>query len=117
MATFSLQVKKQATISSILPLIRRGDIVNVHSLRRGAAEAIEIIAHGDMKTSNVVGRSLETIKLPKGANIGAIVRGDEVITLHKTTLIEPNDHIVLFVADRTHISEVEKLFQVGWNFF
>lgn len=108
---------QQATISSILPHIRRGDIVNVHSLRRGAAEAIEIIAHGDAKTSKVVGRSLAEIKLPKGTNIGAIVRGDDVILVHSSTVIETNDHIVLFLVDRKHIPEVERLFQVNWTFF
>ena len=35
---------QQATISALLTHIRRGDIVNVYSLRRGAAEAIEAIA-------------------------------------------------------------------------
>ena len=108
---------QQATISSILPLIRHGDIVNVHSLRRGAAEAIEVIAHGDPKTSKVVGRKLEDIRGPKGASIGAIVRGNEVITVHKSTVIESGDHLILFLTDRKQIQEVEKLIQVGWNFF
>ena len=63
-----------ATIGTLLTHVRRGDIVNVHSLRRGAAEAIEVIAHGDAKTSRVVGRAIEDIDLPEGATIGAIVR-------------------------------------------
>src|SRR5690554_8031274 len=69
----------QVTIGSLLTHIRRGDIVKVHSLRRGAAEAIEIIAHGDQNSSKVVGRKIKEIKLPPGTNIGAIVRGDRVI--------------------------------------
>ena len=38
---------QQATIGSLLKRVRRGDVVEVHSLRRGAAEAIEAVAHGD----------------------------------------------------------------------
>jgi len=65
---------QQVTIGALLTHVRRGDIVNVHSLRRGAAEAIEVIAHGDEKTSKVVGRAIEDLDLPEGATIGAIVR-------------------------------------------
>ena len=91
---------QQATIGSILTHIRRGDVVNVHSLRRGAAEAIEAIAHGDKKTSEVVGRSLRDIKLPKGTTIGAIVRNEEVIIPHHDTQVEPEDHVILFVSEK-----------------
>lgn len=104
---------QQATISALLTHIRRGDIVNVHSLRRGAAEAIEAIAHGDETTSKVVGRAIGDIKLPPGATIGAIVRGDEVLIAHDPIVIESNDHVVLFLVDKKHIHEVEKLFQVS----
>ncbi|MCC5825980.1 Trk system potassium transporter TrkA [Alkalimonas sp.] len=104
---------QQATISALLTHIRRGDIVNVHSLRRGAAEAIEAIAHGDETTSKVVGRAIGDIKLPPGATIGAIVRGDEVIIAHDHIRIQTDDHIILFLVDKKHISEVEKLFQVS----
>lgn len=108
---------QQTTIGSILTHIRRGDIVNVHSLRRGAAEAIEVIAHGDNKTSRVVGRKLSEIKLPKDSVIGAIVRGEKVIILNKDTVIEPEDHIILFVTNKKYIPEIERLFQVNISFF
>lgn len=108
---------QQATIGSILTHIRRGDIVNVHSLRRGAAEAIEVIAHGDRKTSRVVGRKLSDIKLPKDSTIGAIVRGEKVIVMHHDTVIESEDHIILFVTNKKYIPEVERLFQVNIAFF
>ncbi len=108
---------QQATAGSILTHIRRGDVVNVHSLRRGAAEAIEAIAHGDKSSSRVVGRSLPEIKLPKGTTIGAVVRGDAVIIPHHDTVIESGDHVILFVSDKKHIRDVEKLFQVSATFF
>jgi trk system potassium uptake protein TrkA len=108
---------QQATIGSLLTHIRRGDVVMVHSLRRGAAEAIEAIAHGDRSSSKVVGRSIDEIKLPKGTTIGAIVRGEEVVIAHHDTVIEIDDHVILFLADKKCIQKVEELFQVGVTFF
>jgi trk system potassium uptake protein TrkA len=107
---------QQATIGSLLTHIRRGDIVKVHSLRRGAAEAIEAVAHGDPRSSRVVGRTIDEIKLPPGTTIGAIVRGEEVIMAHHDTIIEAEDHIILFLVDKKRIKEVERLFQVGFQF-
>lgn len=106
----------QATIGSLLAHVRRGDVVVVHSLRRGAAEAIEAVAHGDKKTSKVVGRPIDEIKLPPGTNIGAVVRGEDVIIAHHDTVIEAEDHVILFVVDKRRISDVERLFQVGVTF-
>lgn len=107
---------QQATIGALLAHVRRGDVVAVHSLRRGAAEAIEAIAHGTPATSKVVGRRIDQIALPPGTTIGAIVRGDEVLVAHHDTQIEVGDHIILFVIDKKHISDVERLFQVGATF-
>ena len=70
---------QQATIGTLLTHVRRGDVVMVHALRRGAAEAIEAVAHGDHKSSKVVGRRIDEIRLPEGTSIGAIVRGEEAI--------------------------------------
>lgn len=132
----------QVTIGSLLAYVRQGDVVAVHSLRRGAAEALELVAHGDARSSNVVGRKIEDIKLPKGATIGAIVRGlsksksvfgdsliseqekhsqesgnnVKVIIAHHDTVIEQEDHVILFVINRKMIREVEKLFQVSVGF-
>ncbi len=108
---------QQATIGSLLTHIRRGDVVVVHSLRRGAAEAIEAVAHGDRDSSRVVGRAIEEIKLPPGTTIGAIARGEEVIIAHHDTVIESDDHVILFLSDKKCIQQVERLFQVGVTFF
>jgi trk system potassium uptake protein TrkA len=107
---------EQATLGTLLAHVRRGDVVVVHSLRRGAAEAIEAIAHGDKNSSKVVGRRIEQIKLPPGTTIGAIVRGEEVIMAHHDTMIEPEDHVILFLIDKKRITAVERLFQVGVMF-
>ena len=107
---------QQVTIGSLLAHVRRGDVVKVHSLRRGAAEAIEAIAHGSAGESRVVGRSIQEIDLPKGSNIIALVRGDEVMIAHHDTVIESDDHVILFMTDRRKIERIEKLFQVGVSF-
>jgi trk system potassium uptake protein TrkA len=108
---------QQATIGSLLAHIRRGDIVAVHSLRRGAAEALEAVAHGDKNSSLVVGRSISEIKLPPGTTIGAIVRGNNVVITHHDTVIEAGDHVILFLINKRYIPEVERLFSVGITFF
>jgi trk system potassium uptake protein TrkA len=98
------------TIGSLLAYVRRGDVEQVHSLRRGAAEAMEAVApsHGG---GQVVGRRVEDIALPDGATIGAIVRGDDVIMAHHDTVVQANDHVILFLTDRRHVAAVGRLFQ------
>ncbi|MBX2808288.1 MAG: Trk system potassium transporter TrkA [Cellvibrionaceae bacterium] len=112
---------EQATVGSVLSHVRSGDMVNVHSLRRSAAEAIEVIAHGDKNTSKVVGKTVDEIDLPDGATIGAISRqtekGQKVIIVHDNTVIENNDHVIVFLVNKRHTKHVEKLFQVGFSFF
>ena len=123
----------QATIGTLLAHVRRGDCAAVHSLRRGAAESLELIAHGDAKSSKVVGRRVEEIDLPKGTTIGAIVRrhereapkkGDgkplydyQVIIAHHDTIIQPDDHVIVFVVNKRMVPKIEKLFQVDLGFF
>jgi trk system potassium uptake protein TrkA len=108
---------QQATTSSLLTHVRRADIVQVHSLRRGAAEAIEAIAHGDAKSSKVVGRAVKDIELPTGTTIGAVVRGDEVMIAHDDVIVQSEDHVILFLLDKKQVPVVERLFQVGLTFF
>ncbi len=108
---------QQITINGILTHLRQGDVVHVYSLRRGAAEAIEVIAHGDAKTSKVVGRKISEIKLPPGAHVGAIVRDDQTIISQPDATIETNDHVILFLTEKKYIHDVERLFQVNIMFF
>jgi len=115
-------VPAQTTIGQLLAHVRRGDVGAVHSLRRGAAEAIELIAHGDSRSSQVVGRRIEELELPRGATIGAIVRESEagkpeVLIAHHDTVIAPDDHVIMFLENKSSIAKVEKLFQVGVRFF
>ena len=105
-----------ATVGSLLAHVRRGDVVNVHSLRRGAAEAMEAIAHGDSAHSRVVGKAVQDIDLPEGTTIGAIVRDDQVLIAHDDTIIEQNDHVILFLVNSRQIPAVERLFEVDPTF-
>ncbi|MEM7101022.1 MAG: Trk system potassium transporter TrkA [Pseudomonadota bacterium] len=108
---------QQATTSSLLSHVRRADVARVHSLRRGAAEAIEAIAHGDQRSSKVVGRRISEIDLPRGTTIGAIVRGSQVLIAHDDVVVESDDHVILFLIDKKEVRAVERLFQVGLAFF
>lgn len=111
----------QTVIGELLAHMRRGDVAAVHSLRHGAAEALEGVARGDVKTSKLVGRKVEEIKLPKGARIGAIVRGEgresEVLMPHHDTIIRADNHIIIFIPNKRLVREIEKLFQVSATFF
>ena len=107
-----------ATTSMILAHVRRGDVTQVHSLRRGAAEAMEAIVHGGAKSSKVIGKRLDSLPLPAGTTIGAIVRGEDVLIAHDDVVVEPEDHVILFLTDRRkrRIAEVGRLFQADPTF-
>lgn len=107
----------QITIGTLLTHLRRGGMVSVHSLRRGAAEAIEVIARGDANTSRVVGRRVDKLMLPPGTTIGAILRNEDILIAHHDTVIETDDHVILFLTDKRHIPDIEQLFSVGFGFF
>jgi trk system potassium uptake protein TrkA len=126
----------QVSIGTLLAYVRQGDVAEVHSLRRGAAEALELVAHGDAKTSKIVGKRIDQIDWPEGVTVGALVRnldktvvvgqsddwtaitsnGDVVIP-HHDTVIEPDDHVIVFCTSKKLVKKVEKLFQVGFHFF
>jgi trk system potassium uptake protein TrkA len=106
----------QATIGTLLAHVRRGDVVAVHSLRRGAAEALEAVVHGDRESCRVTDRRVDEIDLPPGTTIGAVVRGNDVIMAHHDTVIHAEDHVIIFVNDKKNVSRVERLFQVGVRF-
>jgi trk system potassium uptake protein TrkA len=111
----------QTVIGELLTHVRRGDVVAVHSLRRGAAEVIEGVARGDAKTSRLVGRRIAELKLPRGVRVGAVIRGQgreaQVLMPHHDVLVQTDDHVVMFVPSKRLVREVEKFFQVSAFFF
>ena len=108
---------QQATIGSVLTKVRRADFANVHALRRGAAEAVEAVVHGDVASSKVIGRELRELGLPDGVTVGAIVRGSGVLIAHDDTRVESGDHVIMFLVDRRHVAFVERLFGAGFAHF
>jgi trk system potassium uptake protein TrkA len=102
-----------ATIGTLLAHVRRGDVVAVHSLRRGAAEALEAVVHGTRESSRIAGRRVDEIKLPAGATLGAVVRGEQVLMAHHDTRIEADDHVIVFVSSKRLVPQVEGFFQVS----
>lgn len=106
----------QATIGTLLAHVRRGHFTQVHSLRRGVAEALEAVVHGDRESSRCVGRRIDEIDLPRGAAIAALVRADEVVMAHHDTVVQTEDHAIVFVTDKKLLPKVEKLFEVSVGF-
>jgi trk system potassium uptake protein len=116
--TIDIAVSPQVvTVGALLARVREGGTTTVHTLRRGAAEAIETVVHGDARTSQVVNRRIDELKLPEGTTIGAVVRGEEVLIPHHDTMIHAGDHVILFLADRTQVSAVQRLFRPSALFF
>jgi trk system potassium uptake protein TrkA len=107
---------QQITIGTLLALARRGDMVRVHSLRRGRAEALEAVAHGEAETSRVVGKRVDQIALPPGTSINVIVRDDKVMEAHHDTVVRADDHVILFLTDRRQVDQVERLFLLPGRF-
>ncbi|MDC0597213.1 Trk system potassium transporter TrkA [Candidatus Pseudothioglobus singularis] len=100
----------QITVSGILSHLRKGDCMKVHSLQHGKSEAIEIVVHGDEKTSAVVGVQIKDLPLPEGVVVGAVVRDNELLMGSKKLVIESGDHILMVLMDVRKIHEVEALF-------
>lgn len=107
---------QQATISKLLAYTRKGDIVVVHSLRKGSSEVIEAVAHGNYSSSKVVQRAIKDIELPPDTTISAIIRDKKLIIIDEDTVIESGDHVILIVADKKYVPKVELLFQVNITF-
>ncbi len=129
--TIDIAISPSHTVlGELLAFVRRGDVEAVHSLRRGAAEALEAIVRGDHKSCRFAGRRIDEVGLPKGAQVGAIVRGlhrpdgseagddakPEVIIAHHDTVVQPHDHVIVFVPRKRMVREVERLFQVSATF-
>ncbi len=102
-----------AAVSAILQFIRQGKVLSVSTLREELVEAIEFIA---METSEIVGKPLRKLSIPKGALVGSIVRDKEVIIPHGDTVIEAGDRVLLFARPEL-IPKMEKAVKVGLEYF
>jgi len=97
----------------MLEIVLPADVVVAREFKAGAAS--EVVAAdacpADAMILDAGPRAVEDIKLPDGARIITLVRGSQVIMAHHDTVIETDDHVILFLADRRHVEQVERLFQ------
>lgn len=103
------------TTSNLLHYMRQGDTVKAATLRRGAAEAMEVIAHGSENSSAIIGQKIGDIPWPSDITIGCIIRGHEVIIAHRNLEIQAEDHVILFLTDPKSSAEISKLFSPEVN--
>ena len=108
---------EDVTIGSILASVRTSDVVKVHSLGFGEAELLEIIIHGDSKTSKVVGKKVSELELPSGCRIGAVYREGKIILLNEDLNIKSNDRLIIYLLHKKDFSKLAKLLQVSIGFF
>jgi trk system potassium uptake protein TrkA len=102
-----------SAIGAIIQYIRRGKIISVAPLKGEHAEAIEAEA---LETSDIVNVPLSKVKFPKGALVGAVVHGEEIIVPRGDTVIKPGDRLIIF-ALRKEVPKLEKLLMVKLDYF
>ena len=102
-----------AAVNKIMQFLRRGKILSISSLPEENAEAFEAVA---LETSDIVGRPLRELEFPKDAIVGALVRGSQVIIPNGSTVIQPEDRVMIF-ALTTAIREVEKALMVKLEYW
>lgn len=111
----------QAALDELIRYVRHGDVTAAYTLRHGLAEALEFVAHGTKKSSRVVGRRIDALRLPVGCSIAAVIRGDgdasEVLMARADLVIETEDRLIVFVPNRRLIQAVEEFFAVDVGFF
>jgi len=101
----------QITVGTFLSELAGEDVVRVHSLRRGAAEAIEtIVKASNNGKEDVVGKEIGSIKLPIGATIGAILRKNKAKIAHDDVRLRENDHVILFLTDKKILNKIQEIF-------
>lgn len=109
----SVVSSRLSAVQAILRYIRRGKIVSVVPLKGEFAEAIEAEA---LETSDIVNTPLSRVKFPKGAIVGALVRGEEVIIPRGDTIVQPKDRLIIFALQRV-VPKIEKLLTVKLEYF
>jgi trk system potassium uptake protein TrkA len=102
-----------SAVRAILQYIRRGKIISVAPLKGEHAEAIEAEA---LETSDIVNVPLSKVKFPKGAIVGAIVRGDEIIIPRGDSIVRAKDRLIIFSLQPV-VPKLEKLLTVKLEYF
>jgi trk system potassium uptake protein TrkA len=100
---------RMTTVSRILEHVHRGTIGTVYSLLDGEYEFIEAKI---LENSELLNKKIKDSNLPEHIRIGVIVRKDKVI-IPKSDFEFLKDDLVVFLAKREHLQEVESIFAVN----
>ncbi len=100
---------RMTTVSRIMEHVHRGTIGTVYSLLDGEYEFIEAKI---LEKSELLNKKIKDSNLPEDIRIGAIVRKDEVI-IPRSSFIFEKDDLVVFLAKREQLKEVESIFSVS----
>ena len=76
-----------------------------------ALKLLRGVVHANEYTSELFGKSLKEIPLPEGASIGAVVRHGELLMPESDVELCINDHLIIFLANKDMVSEVEVFFK------
>ena len=96
-------------MSHVLKFIRKGSVSNVHKVKKGMAEAIEIGV--DASSEKLKGKLISELGLDENINIPAIKRGEEVIMAHGNTQIHDDDHLIVFYKNKDVIDSFYEKFR------
>ncbi len=109
----SVVMPRSITTSSILRHIRQGRILSTHMVGDNAGEILEGLV---LETSQMAGKSIKELSLPKGILIATIVRNDHVVLPRGPFVFEADDYVVLY-ANQEVINFAEQLFSVSLEWF
>lgn len=91
----------------ILRFVRSGSVYSIAVLGEGRAEVLELEVPGGVRKK---GRKLKDWGMPRGAVVGALVRGAQVIVPNGDTPLEGGDHAVVFTLPE-NVDRVLDLFR------
>ena len=101
---------RMTTVSRIMGHVHKGTIGTVYSMLDGEYEFIEAKI---LEKSELLNKKIKEANLPEHIRIGAIVvRKDKVIIPRSDFIFEKEDLVVL-LAQREHLKEVEDIFSVS----
>ena len=99
--------KKKITAGHIYQMMLKADVSNVKSLTFASADVAEFTI---TKKAKVCGQKIKDAGFPKGINIGGIIRDGKGIIADGNTVIQENDHIVVFCTQMM-LKKIEKFFR------
>ena len=97
---------KTTVVNTILRLVRRDGAHSLHSISDGKVEAVEFTI---AKNSKAVGKSIQSLALPRDVLVVAIERNNYSIVPSGGSVLYHNDHLVI-IAAKQHTNFVQELF-------